>query len=69
MTDRVPAIRHGMFIMPFHPPTRPLAQCYDEDTAEANLGRHPGFSSCNVLAGGPGCLAWAFGGGGLSCPR
>ncbi len=26
-------------------------------TAEADLGRHPGFSSSNVLAGGPGSLA------------
>ena len=25
------AIRHGMFIMPFHDPAKPLAQCYDED--------------------------------------
>lgn len=25
------AIRYGMFIMPFHPPEKPLAQCYDED--------------------------------------
>jgi hypothetical protein len=24
-------IRHGMFIMPFHPPSKPLGQCYDED--------------------------------------
>lgn len=24
-------IRHGMFIMPFHDPAKPLAQCYDED--------------------------------------
>jgi alkanesulfonate monooxygenase SsuD/methylene tetrahydromethanopterin reductase-like flavin-dependent oxidoreductase (luciferase family) len=24
-------IRYGMFIMPFHPPTKPYAQCYDED--------------------------------------
>jgi alkanesulfonate monooxygenase SsuD/methylene tetrahydromethanopterin reductase-like flavin-dependent oxidoreductase (luciferase family) len=24
-------IRYGMFIMPFHPPTKPMAQCYDED--------------------------------------
>jgi alkanesulfonate monooxygenase SsuD/methylene tetrahydromethanopterin reductase-like flavin-dependent oxidoreductase (luciferase family) len=31
MTDRVQAIRHGMFIMPFHPPSKPAAQCYDED--------------------------------------
>jgi alkanesulfonate monooxygenase SsuD/methylene tetrahydromethanopterin reductase-like flavin-dependent oxidoreductase (luciferase family) len=25
------ALRHGMFIMPFHDPAKPLAQCYDED--------------------------------------
>jgi alkanesulfonate monooxygenase SsuD/methylene tetrahydromethanopterin reductase-like flavin-dependent oxidoreductase (luciferase family) len=31
MSDKVSAIRHGMFIMPFHPPTKPAAQCYDED--------------------------------------
>src|SRR4029077_11888616 len=24
-------IRSGMFIMPFHPPAKPRAQCYDED--------------------------------------
>ena len=24
-------IKSGMFIMPFHPPDKPLAQCYDED--------------------------------------
>ncbi len=24
-------IRYGMFIMPFHPPSKPLGQCYDED--------------------------------------
>jgi alkanesulfonate monooxygenase SsuD/methylene tetrahydromethanopterin reductase-like flavin-dependent oxidoreductase (luciferase family) len=27
----VQTIRPGMFIMPFHPPSKPLAQCYDED--------------------------------------
>jgi alkanesulfonate monooxygenase SsuD/methylene tetrahydromethanopterin reductase-like flavin-dependent oxidoreductase (luciferase family) len=26
-----PLIQHGMFIMPFHPPAKPIAQCYDED--------------------------------------
>ncbi len=25
------SIRYGMFIMPFHPPEKPSAQCYDED--------------------------------------
>ena len=24
-------IRHGMFIMPFHPPSKPFAQSFDED--------------------------------------
>ena len=28
-----------------------------EPTAEADRGRHPGFSGFNVLAGGPGSLA------------
>jgi alkanesulfonate monooxygenase SsuD/methylene tetrahydromethanopterin reductase-like flavin-dependent oxidoreductase (luciferase family) len=31
MSERVQAIRHGMFIMPFHDPAKPLGQCYDED--------------------------------------
>jgi alkanesulfonate monooxygenase SsuD/methylene tetrahydromethanopterin reductase-like flavin-dependent oxidoreductase (luciferase family) len=31
MSDQVQPIRYGMFIMPFHPPAKPLAQCYDED--------------------------------------
>ena len=31
MTTNVQSIRYGMFIMPFHPPDKPLAQCIDED--------------------------------------
>ena len=31
MNDQVNHIDYGMFIMPFHPPDKPLAQCYDED--------------------------------------
>lgn len=31
MADHTPQIKHGMFIMPFHPPEKPLAQGYDED--------------------------------------
>src|SRR5438067_448904 len=31
MSDGVQTIRHGMFIMPFHDPAKPLGQCYDED--------------------------------------
>lgn len=29
--DAANTIRYGMFIMPFHDPAKPLAQCYDED--------------------------------------
>src|SRR4051795_5683124 len=31
MGEHVKPIRYGMFIMPFHPPTKPQAQTYDED--------------------------------------
>jgi alkanesulfonate monooxygenase SsuD/methylene tetrahydromethanopterin reductase-like flavin-dependent oxidoreductase (luciferase family) len=31
MTSSAQPIRYGMFIMPFHPPSKPPAQCYDED--------------------------------------
>lgn len=31
MSDGVQKIDYGMFIMPFHPPEKPLAQTYDED--------------------------------------
>jgi alkanesulfonate monooxygenase SsuD/methylene tetrahydromethanopterin reductase-like flavin-dependent oxidoreductase (luciferase family) len=31
MPSQVQTIRAGMFIMPFHPPSKPRAQCYDED--------------------------------------
>src|SRR5947208_13470323 len=31
MSAQVQSINYGMFIMPFHPPTKPLAQAYDED--------------------------------------
>ena len=31
MKSSVQTIRHGMFIMPYHDPAKPLAQCYDED--------------------------------------
>ena len=27
----MPQINYGMFIMPFHPPDKPLTQCFDED--------------------------------------
>jgi alkanesulfonate monooxygenase SsuD/methylene tetrahydromethanopterin reductase-like flavin-dependent oxidoreductase (luciferase family) len=31
MTEHVEEIRSGVFIMPFHDPAKPLAQCFDED--------------------------------------
>ncbi|MBI4531346.1 MAG: LLM class flavin-dependent oxidoreductase [Candidatus Latescibacteria bacterium] len=31
MSETIQKIDYGMFIMPFHSPAKPLAQCYDED--------------------------------------
>ena len=31
MSEPSPAVRYGMFIMPFHAPEKPIAQGYDED--------------------------------------
>jgi alkanesulfonate monooxygenase SsuD/methylene tetrahydromethanopterin reductase-like flavin-dependent oxidoreductase (luciferase family) len=31
MSSNIERIDYGMFIMPFHDPAKPLAQCYDED--------------------------------------
>jgi alkanesulfonate monooxygenase SsuD/methylene tetrahydromethanopterin reductase-like flavin-dependent oxidoreductase (luciferase family) len=44
MSDKVQAIRHGMFIMPFHPPAKPLGQCYDEDLELIVRTEELGFS-------------------------
>src|SRR5437762_12842787 len=44
MTDRVQTIRHGMFIMPFHDPAKPLAQGYDEDLELIVKAEELGFS-------------------------
>ena len=38
------SIRYGMFIMPFHPPEKPTAQCYDEDLELIVLAEELGFS-------------------------
>ena len=38
-------------------------------TAEADRGRHPGFPSFNVLAGGPGSLAERYAAEVLLCVR
>src|SRR5207253_1142655 len=37
-------IRYGMFIMPFHPPIKPLAQCHDEDLELIVKAEELGFS-------------------------
>jgi hypothetical protein len=38
-------------------PAYPLNRGHDDyPTAEADRGRHPGFMSFNVIAGGPGSL-------------
>ena len=35
---------YGMFIMPFHPPEKPLSLCYDEDLELVKLAEQLGFS-------------------------
>jgi alkanesulfonate monooxygenase SsuD/methylene tetrahydromethanopterin reductase-like flavin-dependent oxidoreductase (luciferase family) len=44
MSDSVQAIRHGMFIMPYHDPAKPLSQCYDEDLELIARAEELGFS-------------------------
>jgi alkanesulfonate monooxygenase SsuD/methylene tetrahydromethanopterin reductase-like flavin-dependent oxidoreductase (luciferase family) len=44
MSERVQSIRHGMFIMPFHDPAKPLGQCYDEDLELIIHAEELGFS-------------------------
>ena len=39
-----PPIDHGMFIMPFHDPDKPLGQCFDEDLELIVLAEQLGFS-------------------------
>ncbi len=36
-------IKYGMFIMPYHPPTKPLAQCFEEDVELAIRADELGF--------------------------
>lgn len=43
MTPTRQPIRYGMFIMPFHPPSKPLAQCYDEDLELITVAEELGF--------------------------
>src|SRR5947207_3093386 len=44
MKSSVQSVRHGMFIMPFHDPAKPLAQCYDEDLELIVRAEELGFS-------------------------
>ncbi len=44
MSPDVQPIRYGMFIMPFHPPQKPPAQCYDEDLELVVAAEELGFS-------------------------
>ncbi len=44
MSEAVQTIRYGMFIMPFHDPAKPLAQCYDEDLELIVRAEELGFS-------------------------
>src|SRR5258708_3179790 len=44
MNDGVQTIRHGMFIMPFHDPAKPLGLCYDEDLELIVRAEELGFS-------------------------
>ncbi len=36
-------INYGMFIMPFHPPDKPLSRCFDEDIELVVLAEELGF--------------------------
>src|SRR5919201_1148153 len=44
MRDGVQAIRSGMFIMPFHPPSKSPGQCYDEDLELIARAEELGFA-------------------------
>jgi alkanesulfonate monooxygenase SsuD/methylene tetrahydromethanopterin reductase-like flavin-dependent oxidoreductase (luciferase family) len=44
MGDPSQVIRHGMFIMPFHDPAKPLGQCYGEDLELIVRAEELGFS-------------------------
>lgn len=43
MTTNGQPIKSGIFIMPFHPPDKPLAQCYEEDIELAVRAEALGF--------------------------
>ncbi len=43
MTTNGQPIKSGIFIMPFHPPDKPLAQCYEEDVELAVRAEALGF--------------------------
>ena len=43
MTSNGQRIKSGIFIMPFHPPDKPLAQGFDEDIELAVMADELGF--------------------------
>jgi hypothetical protein len=52
MNDRMQAIRHGMLVMPFPPPTKPPAQGYDRDPELIVRAGEPGLAE--FWSGRPG---------------
>lgn len=44
MAKPADTIEYGMFIMPFHPPDKPLAECYDEDLELVVRAEELGFA-------------------------
>ncbi len=44
MSEEMKAIRHGMFIMPYHDPAKPPGQCHDEDLELIVRAEEMGFS-------------------------
>ncbi|MGH2458761.1 MAG: LLM class flavin-dependent oxidoreductase, partial [Chloroflexota bacterium] len=46
----------GLFMMPLHPPTKPVAQCYDEDFELLVLADEVGFAEAWI--GEHATMAW-----------
>ena len=44
MSNQLKEVRYGMFIMPFHDPTKPLSQCHEEDLELVVRAEKLGFS-------------------------
>ena len=50
MNSSTQPIKYGMFIMPFHPPEKPLAQGYDEDLELVVQAEELGFSEISGIS-------------------